>query len=717
MHHLTASRRIVGIFFCFVTSMLAGCATRPAANAGPLPRFAEYAGREVGRVELGGEIVLPRDSLEAVLVTKPSRCRLLGFLPFCIGRLGRETYQLNLNELAEDVTRIRLYHRDYGFYGTRVTLNVDPMPRERVSVRFLIEPGSRVTLDLLSVEGTEGIVPQEEIRRRLPLQEGGPFRRIGFLASSDSIRVELLRRGYAYAQVLRNYSLDTIANVATAEYVAVPGPLVRIDSILFYGGERLGERHARRQISIREGDILRTTELNRSQRNLFELGLVNFASVGIAGDTLQLDPDSASATVLVHIVEAPRYLVDTSAGFGTVDCVRGRASWTDRNFFGGARRFEVSGTVSKIGARAPLDLNLEQGFLCGGARRDTLSNIVDYRLAADFQQPRLFGSRNLFSTRVFAEQVSEMDAYMRRGEGGQFALTREVAPQTLMTATANVENGLTLADPVVFCTGFETCDPEAIEILQERRWSNSIGLTAIQDRSVGDPNPTGGHQVRGALDWASPLFLSDDQYLRFLADGAAYRLLRPGFVLAGRLLVGGFLQGAIGGDDFIPPDRRFYAGGPNSVRGFRRNELGPRVYVQETTFEEGEVGLREPPIGAATGGTQMLVASVELRMPSPILRQNVRFATFVDAGQVWARGSDLEVSGLKITPGAGVRVATPVGPIRVDAAYNPYVPLPGRLYLADRTTGELILFRESYEPPAPSFWNRIRLHIAVGQAF
>lgn len=716
MHLLDAPRRTFRLLLLCLASTIVGCVNRPAANAGPLPRFAEYAGREVGRVEFGGDIVLPSDSLEAVVTTEASGCRFLGFLPFCIGGLGRETYELDLNALAEDVTRLRLYHRDHGYYGTRVVLNVDPMPRDRVSVRFLIEPGNRVTLDHLGIQGTEGIIPEPELRRRLPLQEGGPFRRVGFLASSDTIRAELLRRGHAYAQVLRNYSLDTIADVATAEYEAIPGPLVRIDSVLFYGGERLGERHARRQISIREGDILRTTELARSQRNLFDLGLVNFATVGIAPDSLQLDPDSATATVLVQIVEAPRYLVDTSVGFGTVDCVRGRASWTDRNFLGGARRLEISGNVSKLGARAPLDVNLEQS-LCGGARRDTLSNIVDYRVAADFQQPRLFGSRNLFSARVFAEQVSEQDAYMRRGEGAQFALTREIAPQTLMTATANVENGLTLADPVVFCTGFETCDPDAIDILQERRWSNSLGLTAIQDRSIGDPNPIAGYQVRGAIDWASPLLLSDDRYLRLLADGAAYRQLRTGFVLAGRLLAGTFLQGAIGDDEFIPPDRRFYAGGPNSVRGFRRNELGPRVYVQEATFENGEVGRAEPPIGAATGGTQMVVGSVELRMPSPILRQNLRFATFVDAGQVWARGSELHSSGLKVTPGLGLRIATPVGPIRVDAAYNPYVPLPGRLYLADRTSGELILVQESYEPAAPTFWNRIRLQIAVGQAF
>ena len=702
--------------------IFAACAARPPA-ASPFPEFAEYAGREVASVELAGEFVVPRDSLNALVVTQASRCRFLGFIPACLFGQGREEHRLDLATLNEDIARIRLYHRDYGYYGTRVVTTVDPLDEERVEVRFLIEAGDRVIVDNLAIQGLEGIIEEDLIRRRLPIREGGPFRRIGFLASSDTIRAELLRRGYAYAQVLRNYSLDTIADVAEAEFEALPGPLVRVDTVLFYGGEGLGERHARRQISIREGDVLRATELAVSQRNLFDLELVDFASVAIAPDTLQLDADSATATVLVQIVEAPRYLVDSSVGIGTVDCIRGRASWTDRNFLGGARRLEVSGELSKIGARSPLDAQLERGVLCEGAGedRDVLSDNLDHRLAVDFQQPRLFGSRNLFNVRAFSEHVTELNAYLREAQGGHFALVRRVGPQTVLTASAHAENGRTLADPIVFCTGFEVCDPDAILTLQERRWSNWIGVSAVRDRTsraVGDPNPNGGYQARASVDLASEIFLSDDRYLRLFGDGAAYRQLRPGWILAGRLLGGTFLRGVIGEEGFVPPERRFYAGGPNSVRGFQRNELGPRVYILRTELNEaGEVEAGDT-IGAATGGTQTVVGSVELRTPSPVFRSLVRFATFVDAGQVWARGSELESSGLKITPGVGIRVTTPVGPIRLDAAYNPYVPLPGALYVADPSTGQLVRFQERYEPPGDQgFLERVRLHIAVGQAF
>ena len=69
---------------------------------------------------------------------------------------------------------------------------------------------------------------------------------------------------------------------------------------------------------------------------------------------------------------------------------------------------------------------------------------------------------------------------------------------------------------------------------------------------------------------------------------------------------------------FIPPDQRFYAGGPNDVRGFERNELGPVVYV----VPEGGVGpdsvFPDSVRVAATGGNTLALANVELRVPSPV---------------------------------------------------------------------------------------------------
>jgi outer membrane protein assembly factor BamA len=122
---------------------------------------------------------------------------------------------------------------------------------------------------------------------------------------------------------------------------------------------------------------------------------------------------------------------------------------------------------------------------------------------------------------------------------------------------------------------------------------------------------------------------------------------------------------------YVPPDQRFYGGGPNSVRGYGLNEMGPRVYVISDTSNAALVDSTAAPenkvwrgvFTAPTGGNTLIVLNAELRLPSPVLPQRMRLGIFVDAGQVWERGSEaFPISGLRITPGAGVRFATPLGP-------------------------------------------------------
>src|SRR5690606_32293423 len=142
---------------------------------------------------------------------------------------------------------------------------------ESVDVEFAIAPGRPVTLQTLSVVGADSLLPPEEIEAAVLLKEGEPFGRYEFLASADTIRFRLLQAGYAYADVLRNYGLDTIAGVAEAEFVAIPGPLVFVDTIVISGNERLSNRDLRRQLTFEEGGILRAADLNQSQRNLYNL--------------------------------------------------------------------------------------------------------------------------------------------------------------------------------------------------------------------------------------------------------------------------------------------------------------------------------------------------------------------------------------------------------------------------------------------------------------
>jgi outer membrane protein assembly factor BamA len=197
----------------------------------------------------------------------------------------------------------------------------------------------------------------------------------------------------------------------------------------------------------------------------------------------------------------------------------------------------------------------------------------------------------------------------------------------------------------------------------------------------------------------------DLQFNKIVADASWYWALPRNSVLATRLRAG-FVFGqhiSLGGAEtvFIPQQERLYAGGANSVRGFRQNELGPVVYLPDTLVCTTATGpCIEPKTAQDTvyfsskrvtsprtlpvGGNSVLVANVELRMPSPIIPDKLQVAFFADAGQVWTRGGtgvEQSFGSLKVTPGLGVRLASPVGPIRLDIGYNPYARVAGAAYL------------------------------------
>ncbi|HEU5455861.1 MAG TPA: BamA/TamA family outer membrane protein, partial [Nocardioides sp.] len=117
---------------------------------------------------------------------------------------------------------------------------------------------------------------------------------------------------------------------------------------------------------------------------------------------------------------------------------------------------------------------------------------------------------------------------------------------------------------------------------------------------------------------------------------------------------------------------------------------------------------------SATGGNTLLVGNVELRFPAPVFRGRLRLAAFVDAGSVWQLGvDDAPPSAFRITPGFGVRLATPLGPARLDVGFNPYERQPGALYV-ETDEGDLLLVTPDFSAPKRRGYT---IHFAVGNPF
>ncbi|NIP83938.1 MAG: BamA/TamA family outer membrane protein, partial [Gemmatimonadetes bacterium] len=670
------------------------------------------------------------DSLDALTETEETHCALVpGLLPFCLPgtKIGRKVRRLEPRTLGEDLTRLELLYRQSGYFGTRVVPEIEEEGDDGpIHIRLIVQRGDGIRLDSVVVEGTEGIADPDSLAAALPLRSGELFDLGEFVASADTVVEALRERGHAYAEVLRNFSVDTVQDRATVWLLAVPGPRVEVDTVLLEGLDVLAPADVTRQLEFETGELLRARTLQQSQRNLYDLRLVQFASVAVAPDSLQATPeDSTTASVLVSVAEGPEHVVEAGVGFGTVECGRVGASWTDRSVLGRARVLSVTGSVSRIGVGDPIS-GLESS-VCNEGRDTAIARFLDYRLATDFTQPYFLSPRNQLTVGAYAERQSEARLFRREAWGSRLSLSHRLRFRELLTTSLEVERRRTTATAILYCFEFLQCGTSELDRFAEPVWRNALSVGWLRDRSDNPVNPTGGHVLRSSLTWSAAFLQSDYEFLRANVEGSLYRSVGDGWVLAGFLRLGSLLTRSdpgAGPDDpaYLPPEERFFVGGANSVRGYERFELGPGVWLVDRSAWGDTVapGVEdEPPVDFfPTGGASAAVASAEARLPSPFLSDLVRLALFVDAGIVGGSTRLWEMEGdLLVTPGAGLRIQTPVGPARIDLGYNPN-PLPTEaLYFADPATNELSQITDAFQPPPPGFMDRLKLHIAVGQAF
>jgi len=332
--------------------------------------------------------------------------------------------------------------------------------------------------------------------------------------------------------------------------------------------------------------------------------------------------------------------------------------------------------------------------------------------------PYVFSRHTSAVFSVFAEQQTEFQAYLRRAVGGDVSVTRRTRWDVPITASYSASYGTTKADPATFCALLNVCRATDTEVFGQSRLRSTLSLALVRDRANSPLNPTAGTVLALDIRWASEILGSDSlaRFLKGVAEFTSYHPLGRRTVAAWRVRIGGTRVPTIGfsggAERFLTPEERFFGGGPNSVRGFTQNELGPTVYVLDVPGADPDTAARASP----TGGVAVALLNAELRFPLTRRGEHFFGALFVDAGQVANRFRDaIDPADLRVTPGLGFRVTSPLGPIRLDMAYNPYEATSGPLY--ENQGIELVLVEEEYQPPARSFLERWRIHFSVGQAF
>ena len=647
--------------------------------------------REVRSLNFVGNRAFSDLELSRVVVTTPSsaasRLRIIG-----------TRRCLDPDEFPRDVIRLEAYYRKRGYVQATVDTTVRPVNgrARRVDVAFRITEGPPQRLDRLTISGMHGVRDSARMLRGVPVRAGDVFDRAGLEAFRDTIVQRLHNGGYLRADAL--FSWSTIDSI-TARIDVQPGPFTRIGAVTVRfdttGGAtpRIPESVVRRTIGVRPGDVYSAADIIAAQRALYQTDA--YRRVEVRVDTVG-QPDSL-VTLEVGLQEGDLHVMRLAAGWATLDCFRTQADYSDRYFLPFAQHLDLQARLSKIGKGEPLGFAPD---LCPQAKSDPFSDKVNYYFGATVGQPTFFRLNRVPTLTLFSSRTSEYKAYRRATTvGALFSLASRTGSRLPSTLTYQFEIGRTEADPALFCVVFSACTAAARDALSGNRPIGALGYTIVRDRTDDPLAPTRGSLQRFNIRHSS-MFTGSDVTQRFtkaVTDASWYwHVGGESNVLLAHVQLGSLLGQE---RQRAPQQERLYAGGPTSVRGFRQNELGPAVYLFltpkfDTVRVSGDtVYFRGPESTRAdrtipTGGNSLVVGNLELQLRSPVLPDLLQLALFTDAGEVWDRGSTTAAfRGLRVTPGAGVRVHSLFGVIRVDLGYNPYALRAGPAFFVNSTQG------------------------------
>lgn len=526
----------------------------------------------------------------------------------------RKEASLYNDELIDaDIERIKRFYQSEGFLSVEVGIDtlVVNEKKQTVDVFFLINENPPVTVNSVFVKlgDKEPVLSSDtsvrRIARRLSLRPSNRFTDNELYSDVSVINDRFMNRGHIYVNTTFDLNLQADSNKVDLLYTIKPGPVTNFGGTTITGNKYVGEKVIRRQLRYKEGDVFNKKKLEDTRKQMYNLQLFRVVS---------LTPQSNKETLLdpvpvqVYIQEMPRWSTRFGLGYGTEDLFRTFGEFTYRGIGGGT-------------SRATLYVKH--------------SNLTPYYVSLSWIEPQLLGSKLSVSVNPYAKQENE-PGYNTQNYGINFPFSYPFGEYMRTSFTYYIEK----VTQNVESNDADVPNPESNEFLY-----NKSGIYGSFTFNNAQPviSPVRGWLVSVGAKVNGYFFGSDFNYTRFWTDVRHYSKINR-FSLASRAMIGTINSSDTEG--FIPVEDRWYSGGSNSNRGWSRSAIGPK---------------RES--GTPLGGKSILELNFEVRHP---LFWEVELATFVDASNVWEQSLHYDLKEMNIAVGGGLRVNTPIGPIRFD---------------------------------------------------
>ena len=534
-----------------------------------------------------------------------------------------------------------------------------------------IRAGRQAIVYDVVVEGNRAF-PEAVLLSLADLPLGQPLRQKDLDAALRRVQDHYFEHAYAFSEVHSEIELSADHTRARVVMSIVERQKVEISDIFVRGAQRTSESLIRSRLAISVKDYFRRSLVRRSEERIEALGVFTSVTVALSDPAV---PARRKAVVVTVSERLPQYL-DTKGGFASADGFRIGFEYGHRNLGGQAVRLTVR---SQLALRPPF-LIAEQDV------RQKYEELSDLE-RLERRNTLTLGLPNVGLGPLFRLEAELLDL---RSNERDFSHSRDAGVLRLLISPsrtvllqlggsvelndANILGGQSLRDYVAENPAANIRVPEGRSIA----YTQNIG--ASWDRRDRPLSATRGTYLGGTVEHVTAVPLGDNvgtcnQGTTEVFDPVCSELLRISGRASGYLpmsekgltlalsLRGGFIQ-HLTSLSRTYPDRLFFMGGVDTLRGYTQYSLVPQDAAERVLDEQDDITINEIVL---RGGDFFVNPRAELRIP---VTNSLQTALFVDSGNLWQERGEVDLRKWRFTTGSGIRVATPVGPLVFDYGFN-----------------------------------------------
>jgi|GEM_PF-2611811 len=575
-----------------------------------LPVFAEAVNtdpvtkREIGKITIQGNEHISSGTIKEAIFTKTSHW------------WNRQYFEMEL--FKDDLRAIITLYNNRGYLDAEIsTWDTIHVNTDEVDITITVKEGVQSRVGDISFQGNR-VFTDVRLFKEIQIASGKPFSFLSLSRSTWNIINAYANAGYLNART--EPKLETNENIISVNFLIEEGSPIYVDTVIIQGNEKTKPRVVERELRIEQGQLLTHQQIIKSQKNLYKTGIFNSVAITPALDTT----GSQFHDVYIRLREAKTGELNVGFGYGSRERVRTSAELLQANINGTGQRIGVGTKLSRAEFRAEA-LYTAPYFILWGIRLD---NTLYYRREGE---PHMIASPPV-RTQLGILGVYSAPNYIVNRIGTEATIGKDFFQISRLSSTAKIENNY-----------YSEINIPSLEDTADSR-IRSISVTYTRDSRKNLFNTSTGSFAKISGLVAGSIFAGTNSFFRLTGDYTKWYPYRPWLTLAINFSTGTLFE--IGEPQGIPIYERFYAGGDQSVRGYRERELSP-------TTEDGK------PIG----GKMKAVFRAESRFK---VYKGLHLAVFYDSGKAWSEVQFANLETLRSGVGIGLRYETPIGVARLD---------------------------------------------------